>query len=136
MLQLRVPGARRSRKMRPASMPSEVTTCHDGRPIPGVQINTALLDQLVAADIVVLAGEAASHCVKTSIEDLLGHIQQQDPGLARKVYILRDCTASVVIPNVVDFTDQAEEAMQRFADAGMHLVESTTPIQDWPGVRL
>lgn len=114
----------------------EVTTCHDKRPIPGVQVNTMLLDQLVAADIVVLAGEAASHCVKTSIEDLLGYIQQQDPGLAKKVYILRDCTASVVIPGIVDFTDDASASFQKFADAGMNLVDSKTPIQDWPGVRL
>ncbi|KKN42820.1 hypothetical protein LCGC14_0709520 [marine sediment metagenome] len=110
----------------------EVTTCHDGRPIPGVQVNTQLLDQLLAADVVPVAGLAASHCVKTSIEDLLGYIQKQDPSLARKVYIMRDCTDSVVIPGVFDFTDDAEKAMQEFADAGMHLVDSTTPIQDWP----
>ena len=91
---------------------------------------------MLTADAVVLAGEAASHCVKTSIEDLLGYIQKQDPSLARKIYIMRDCTDSVVIPGVFDFTDDAEKAMQEFADAGMHLVDSTTPIQDWPDVRL
>jgi hypothetical protein len=39
-----------------------------------------------------------------------------------------------VIPGVVDFTGQANEMFQRFAGAGMHLVRSTDPIRDWPGV--
>ncbi len=115
----------------------EVTTCWDGRPILGnVQTNTQLLDQLLVADVVVLAGEAASHCVKTSIEDLLGYVMQQDPSLAKKMYIMQDCTDSVVIPGVFDFTDDADAAMQEFAAAGMHLVDSTTPMQDWPDVTL
>jgi len=36
----------------------------------------------------------------------------------------------------VDFTDQANAAFQRFADAGMHVVRSTDPIFTWPGVGL
>jgi hypothetical protein len=36
----------------------------------------------------------------------------------------------------VDFTDQADAAFQRFADAGMHLVRSTTPMVSWPGLTL
>ena len=35
-----------------------------------------------------------------------------------------------------DFTPQAEEALRRFADAGMHVVDSTTPLPDWPDIRL
>jgi hypothetical protein len=31
----------------------------------------------------------------------------------------------------VDFTDMANAAFQRFADAGMHLVQSTQTIADW-----
>ena len=30
---------------------------------------------------------------------------------------------------IVDFTDQADDAFRRFADAGMHLVRSTDPIE-------
>ncbi len=37
----------------------------------------------------------------------------------------------MVIPNVVDFTPQAEEALKRFEDAGMHVVDSTTPTSQW-----
>jgi nicotinamidase-related amidase len=56
--------------------------------------------------------------------------------LVEKVYLLEDCTSPVVVPGVIDYTDQANEAFQRFADAGMHLVRSTDPIGSWPGIPL
>ena len=37
---------------------------------------------------------------------------------------------------VADFTPQADEALRRFADAGMHVVRSTDPIETWPGIQL
>lgn len=114
----------------------EVTSCFDGRPIPGAQKNVSLIRTLLEADAVILAGLASSHCVKESIADLLGDILAQDPALARKVYILRDCTAAVVVPGVADFTDEAEAALARFDAAGMHLVESTTALGDWPEIQL
>ncbi|EKD66616.1 MAG: hypothetical protein ACD_49C00029G0044 [uncultured bacterium (gcode 4)] len=114
----------------------EVTNCWDGQAIPGAQKNTALIQKLVKSDYVIMAGQAASHCVKESIEDFLAEILAIDPELAKKVYILDDCTSSVVIPGIVDFTDEAEKAMQKFQDAGMNLVKSTTSIEDWPGMDL
>jgi len=36
----------------------------------------------------------------------------------------------------VDFTEQADAAFQRFADAGMHLVCSTIPMASWPDLAL
>jgi len=47
---------------------------------------------------------------------------------------LEDCTSPVVIPGVVDYTDQADAAFRNFKDAGMHLVRSTDPISSWPGL--
>jgi len=38
---------------------------------------------------------------------------------------LEDCTSPVVVPGVVDFTEAANEAFQRFAAAGMNVVKST-----------
>ncbi len=121
----------------------EVLTRHDGRPL--AQRNTQFIRTLLDADSVVIAGQAASHCVKSSIEDLLGEIQAQDPALVRKVYVLRDCMSAVAVPDpaaprsgrfAFDFTPQAEDALRRFADAGMHVVDSTTPIESWPDIRL
>lgn len=75
----------------------EVLTRHDGRPL--AQKNTAFVKTLLAADAVVIAGQAASHCVKSSIEDLLGEIKAQDAGLVKKVYILEDCMSAVAVPD-------------------------------------
>jgi hypothetical protein len=38
----------------------------------------------------------------------------------------------VVIPDVVDFTAEADAAFARFARAGMHRVLSTDSPADWP----
>ena len=104
----------------------EVLEGVDGRPI--AQKNTRLIQQLLDFDTVIVAGQAKSHCVAWTIEDLLSEIQSVDPNLAQKVYILEDCTSPVIVPGVVDYTEQANKAFQRFASAGMHLVNSTYPI--------
>jgi nicotinamidase-related amidase len=117
----------------------EVLTRHDGAPLG--QRNTQFLDTLLGSDAVVIAGQAASHCVRSTIDDLLDEIVASDPELARKVYVLTDCMSSVTVPDgnggfAADFTPEAEAALERFADAGMNLVDSTTPLPDWPGLRI
>jgi len=117
----------------------EVLTRHDGAPL--AQRNTQFLKTLLQADAVVIGGQAASHCVKSSIDDLLSEIVAVDAALARKVYLLTDCMSSVTVGDgkggvAVDFTPQAEAALQRFGDAGMHLVKSTDAIQGWPDLSL
>jgi nicotinamidase-related amidase len=92
------------------------------------QRNTQFLHTLLSADAVYIAGQAASHCVKSTIDDLLGEIAAQDPALAKKVFLLTDCMSAVVAPGA-DFTQQAEGALQRFKDAGMNLVTSKEPIR-------
>ncbi|MEL6401545.1 MAG: isochorismatase [Cyanobacteria bacterium J06607_6] len=98
--------------------------------------NTAFTDELLTYDAIVVAGQAKSHCVAWSVDDLLSEITQRDSALAQKVYLLEDCTSPVVVPNVVDFTDAADAAYQRFAEAGMHRVTTQTPLADWPGIQL
>ncbi|HEX2204611.1 MAG TPA: hypothetical protein VHG91_14980 [Longimicrobium sp.] len=119
----------------------EVLTRHDGTPLPGARRDTELVRGLLAADAVIVAGEAASHCVKSSVEDLLADIQAHDPALAAKVWVMRDCMSSVTVPDgrggfLADYTPQAEAALARFAAAGMHVVDSTTPLAEWgiPGL--
>lgn len=117
-----------------SALEAEVTTSHDGQRL--VPPRGGFLQTLLEADKVIIAGQAASHCVKSTIEDLLTRI---DPELTRKVYILRDCMSSVTVPDpsrpgefLFDFTPQAEEALALFRAAGMHVVESTMPIAEWP----
>lgn len=116
----------------------EVTFRHDTGSL--ASLNDAFLDRLLAEDRIVVAGQAASHCVKSSIDDLLKAIEKRDRGLARKVYILEDAMSAVAVPDparrgafLADFTDNARTALTRFADAGMNVVRTTTPIDDWPG---
>jgi nicotinamidase-related amidase len=92
--------------------------------------------KLLEFDTVVIAGQAKSHCVAWTIDDLLQDILAQDRRLVEKVYLLEDCTSPVVIPGVIDYTEQADAAFGRFAEAGMHVVRSTDPIEGWPGIRV
>jgi nicotinamidase-related amidase len=96
--------------------------------------NTPLIDELVAFDAVVIAGQAKSHCVAWTIQDLLDDPVVRERRLEEKVYLLEDCTSAVVVPGTVDFTDEADAAFARFAESGAHLVRSTEPMSAWPGV--
>jgi len=112
----------------------EVLEGASGHPI--AQKNTRFIQRLLEFDGVIIAGQAKSHCVAWTIDDLLTEIMAVDPALAQKVYLLEDCTSPVVVPGIIDFTDQANESFQRFAGAGMHLVKSTTAIADFPDLDL
>jgi nicotinamidase-related amidase len=113
----------------------EVMTTFEGEPL--AEPNTVFLDALASADAVILAGQAASHCVRATAEDLMAHL---DPSELGKIYLLTDCMTSIAVPApdrpgefLFDFTPRAEATLARAAEAGMHLVESTTPVAEWPG---
>jgi nicotinamidase-related amidase len=109
----------------------EVTAGPDGEPL-GTK-NAALIAKLLTFDAVVIAGQAKSHCLAWTIDDLLQHDAIRER-LAHQTYLLEDCTSPVVVPGAVDFTDEANAAFERYADAGMHVVRSTDPITSWPGL--
>ena len=83
------------------------------------------IEQLQECDRLIIAGQAKSHCVAWTVSDLLDDIMLADSQLAKKVYLLDDCTSPVVVPGVVDHTDAADNAYDWFAKAGMHVVKST-----------
>jgi nicotinamidase-related amidase len=91
--------------------------------------NAELVELLATFDAVVVAGQAKSHCVAWTVEDLLEDV----PELAPRLYLLEDCSSPVVVPGVVDYTDDADLAFARFAEAGVHVVRSTEPLDAWPG---
>jgi nicotinamidase-related amidase len=107
----------------------EVTEDHEGKQLG--EKNQPLIDKLLEYDAVLIAGQAKSHCVAWTIDDLLTGIAVRDRSLAEKVYLLEDCSSAVVVPGVVDYTDEADAAFERFADAGMHVVRSTEPLSSW-----
>jgi nicotinamidase-related amidase len=108
----------------------EVTEGPDGDRLGGR--NTALVQKLLTFDLVVVAGQAKSHCLAWTIDDLLTDAEVRER-LAPRTYLLEDCTSPVVVPGVIDYTDEADAAFERYADAGMHVVSSTDPIAGWPG---
>jgi nicotinamidase-related amidase len=111
----------------------EVTEGPDGDRLGGK--NTELIEKLLTFDAVVVAGQAKSHCLAWTIDDLLGDDDAREQ-LAERTYLLEDCTSAVVVPGVVDYTDEADAAFERYAAAGMHVVRSTEPIENWPGLAL
>ncbi|BAY18754.1 hypothetical protein NIES21_46070 [Anabaenopsis circularis NIES-21] len=101
----------------------EVLIGYDQNPL--AHKNTKLIKQLLEFDVVIIGGQAKSHCVAWTIDDLLTEIKQVDATLAKKVYLLEDSTSPVVVPGVVDYTEQADAAFSRFAEAGMHIIKTT-----------
>jgi len=105
----------------------EVGVHHDGELL--VEQDLRFMDHLKKYDRVVVAGEAKSHCVRRSIESIVRRWRPEDLG---RIYVLEDCMSSVVIADVADFTDEANEAFQKFAEAGIRLVKSTDDMASWP----
>jgi len=96
----------------------EVLSRFDGAAL--AQRNTGFLQTLLAADAVV-----AGQC----------------PARGQRVHPVTVGWSAVTVPHgrgglAADFTDQADQALARFANAGMHLVRSTDPLTSWPGIRL
>src|SRR5215216_1940797 len=109
----------------------EVSEGADGDRLGGKNIE--LIEKLLTFDAVVVGGQAKSHCMAWTIDDLL---EEEAAGerLAERTYLLEDCTSAVVVPGVVDYTDEADAAFERYAGAGMHVVRSDEPIESWPGL--
>jgi len=95
--------------------------------------DTALIEKLLSFDAVVVAGQAKSHCLAWTVDDLLAD-EAAGGRLAQRTYLLEDCTSPVVVPGMVDYTDEADAAFARYVAAGMHVVRSTDPLTSWPGL--
>jgi nicotinamidase-related amidase len=108
----------------------EVEDDREGEPLG--RRNQPLIEELLRFDAVVIAGQAKSHCVAWTIRDLLEDPTVRERELEEKVYLLEDCTSPVVVPGA-DYTDEADAAFARFAEAGAHVVRSTVPLAEWPG---
>jgi nicotinamidase-related amidase len=83
-------------------------------------------------DAVIVGGQAKSHCLAWTIDDLLENPDVREH-LAERTYLLEDCTSPVVVPGVIDYTEEAAAAFERYADAGMNVVRTSDPVESWPG---
>lgn len=59
---------------------------------PSTQLNTRLLAALDKADLLLIAGEASSHCVRATTEHLLQHLPSGRP---ERIVLLTDCMSPV-----------------------------------------
>jgi nicotinamidase-related amidase len=82
---------------------------------PETHLNTDLADKLIHARKIYIAGEARSHCVATTIKQML-HIG----GLAKKLFVLQDCMS-----DVTGFESIALSIYKRAKDEGATFINST-----------
>jgi nicotinamidase-related amidase len=113
----------------------EVELAHDGSRLGARDL--PLLERLLAADRLILAGQASSHCVAETVFDLLAEIEHRAPEQAGKVYLLEDCMSAVTVPDGeggyhADFTSSAAEMFERARAAGMNVVRSSDSMRSWP----
>lgn len=89
---------------------------------PSTMLNSAFLAMLQEADIVAVAGEALSHCVKSTVDQIAQNIGDEH---IKKFHILTDCSNPV--PQVgggPDFPAIAKKWLTEMESQGMTLVSS------------
>ncbi len=85
---------------------------------PTTQVNTGLVRTLEEADVVLLAGEALSHCLANTARDV-AH-QFADPKYVEKLVLLSDASSPVT-----GFEAQADEFVRDLKAAGMRTSTTT-----------
>lgn len=84
--------------------------------------HSGLLHTLKESDAIFIAGEAQSHCVLETLEDIVMEFQN-DAGFLQRIYLLLDCMSPVVHPEI-DFGAIAERRFAEFAEMGVNFVRS------------
>ena len=91
---------------------------------PSTQLNTAFLGVMQDADIIGLAGEASSHCVLTTLQQIAKNIGDEH---LKKFRLLTDCMSPVAPPpgGVPDFPAIAKKGIDEMIIRGMETTTST-----------
>ncbi|MGI4790186.1 MAG: cysteine hydrolase [Janthinobacterium lividum] len=90
---------------------------------PSTQINTALIQTLMQADIIAVAGEAGSHCVANTVRDLADNFG--DERLVPKIVLLQDA-----ISPVTGFEAFESDFLQQMTTRGMKLSTTVDFLKD------
>lgn len=89
---------------------------------PSTQLNGQFLSVLQDADIIAIAGEASSHCVSTTIQQIVDNIGDKH---LKKIHILTDCMSPVPqTPGAPDFPALAQAFLKDMAARGLVLTDS------------
>ena len=113
----------------------EVLVRHDGKKLD--ERNDTLTDWLLEADALIVAGQAASHCVRSTVDDLLTEMKARDIP-ADRLHVLADCMSAVAVPDperpgnyLADFTPEVESSIKRWQNAGVHIATSEDDASTW-----
>ncbi len=85
---------------------------------PGTQINTALLQTLMRADLIAVAGEAGSHCLANTVRDIANNFG--DDRLVSKIVLLTDATSPVT-----GFDSFQDDFLREMTGRGMKMATTT-----------
>ena len=80
---------------------------------PATRLDTGLLAALDTAELLVVAGEAGSHCVRSTVEDLAEHLPR---GRLERLVLLTDCMSPVA-----GFQAQHDDFLRGMAARGARL---------------
>lgn len=83
---------------------------------PTTMLNTGLLDTLVKADVILIAGEALSHCVANTVTDVADNFGEEN---IKKFVLLEDCCS-----NVGGFEKMGYEFIDKMTKRGMKVAKS------------
>ena len=83
---------------------------------PETQLNRALIERLDRADLLLIAGEASSHCVKATTEHIVDHLPS---GRVDKVVLLSDCMSPVA-----GFVAQHDSFLRDMRERGVRVATS------------
>lgn len=81
------------------------------------QLNMSLVQTLEKADMVLIAGEALSHCVANTVRDIAANF---DPAAISKLVLLEDCCSSVT-----GFEQLGSDFVSELKTMGMKVMKST-----------
>ena len=85
---------------------------------PSTQVNIGLVRTLEEADVVLMAGQALSHCLANTVRDIA--TQFSDPKYISKIHLLRDATG-----NVPGFEALGEDFVRELSAKGMKVTTTT-----------
>jgi nicotinamidase-related amidase len=84
---------------------------------PTTMMNTGLVTTLATADVILIAGEALSHCVASTITDVADELGDEN---VKKFILLEDCCS-----NVGGFEKMGSDFIDRMTKRGMKIAKST-----------
>lgn len=84
---------------------------------PTTMLNTGLINTLASADVILIAGEALSHCVANSVQDVADSFGDEN---IKKFVLLEDCCS-----NVGGFEKLGADFVSNMTKRGMKVAKST-----------